>query len=450
MKNSSFIFFIFIGILVFLEAGRADQKDLNTTIIERLASINHNKIESLLKHIGKEAPPNLYNCLCVKDGGGASMGVSVFYHPDIYGTYDERYICNRPGDPCIASGFGCWRFPLPRDPKIWEECLHKAKYEDNSTIVDAIAKEILEIRKLEHEKQKSREKAQRSYKYTDIEIRSEIDNYGKILKRVMFELRMQGYPMDRIEKFNAMMRRHILKLEVPGELPGFWESLGLTSPPRKDASSLESWQKAMLKKYDAQFIKLLKSGKPIEIAKGLRQYSQAIAHYDEAMQIQADGALDQITANQTLVKDVLESTPYVGEALDSYALIGYLGEQVGLTDSRDWTLNGDQVTALDAFFRFAGTGGPASVKLLMKKSKTAQKVVTKIGGMVTKHGKSSKKMIKNMLGSYSDTAQKGFDNVVEVLTKERHLIKKEYNTKISKRVDKFINSPKGAEDIAKQ
>ena len=33
---------------------------------------------------------------------------------------------------------GCWRFPLPTDSKMWESCINSSKYDDGSTIVDAI------------------------------------------------------------------------------------------------------------------------------------------------------------------------------------------------------------------------------------------------------------------------------------------------------------------------
>ena len=115
---------------------------LRNNVTERLPQLNHTKLEALMQRVGKKAPKNFYNCLCRKDGGGAAMGVGVSYHPEIVKPYNELYSCNRAGPPCMASGLGCWRFPLPRDSKMWNYCIEHSKYEDNSTIVDAIVGEV--------------------------------------------------------------------------------------------------------------------------------------------------------------------------------------------------------------------------------------------------------------------------------------------------------------------
>jgi hypothetical protein len=51
----------------------------------------------------------------------------------------------------MAQGYGCWRFPLPNDSKIWKDCIEQSKYDDNSTIVDVIVGEVEVL----HKEQKS-------------------------------------------------------------------------------------------------------------------------------------------------------------------------------------------------------------------------------------------------------------------------------------------------------
>lgn len=111
---------------------------LRKNVTHRLPQLNHTKLEALMQRVGKKAPKNFYNCLCRQDGGGAAMGVGVSYHPKPLEPYNEKYSCNSEGPPCMASGYGCWRFPLPSDAKMWTYCIEHSKYEDNSTIVDAI------------------------------------------------------------------------------------------------------------------------------------------------------------------------------------------------------------------------------------------------------------------------------------------------------------------------
>lgn len=114
-------------------------------IIDRLSKLNHIKMKKLIEEVRKEAPKNFFDCLCKEDGGGAAPGVGVLYHPGKYGiAYSSFSSCPKDNfeSPCVASGFGCWRFPLPRDKEIWNKCSESKKYDDNSTIIDAIVREI--------------------------------------------------------------------------------------------------------------------------------------------------------------------------------------------------------------------------------------------------------------------------------------------------------------------
>ncbi|RLA74476.1 MAG: hypothetical protein DRG30_05290 [Epsilonproteobacteria bacterium] len=122
--------------------------DLRANIIKRLPSLNHTKLQVLMQRVGEKPPKNFYNCLCRQDGGGAAPGVGVSYHPDILEPYSEKYSCQHSGSPCMAQGYGCWRFPFPRDSKVWSYCIGKSKYDDNSTIVDVINKKLSVLKKL--------------------------------------------------------------------------------------------------------------------------------------------------------------------------------------------------------------------------------------------------------------------------------------------------------------
>jgi hypothetical protein len=78
-------------------------------------------------------PQDFYNCVCRAAGYGSS-GTSQYYHPDTIGTYDKRYSCQHPGPPCIVSGYGCSRHPLPSDPEIFESCAAKAGLEGGNPL----------------------------------------------------------------------------------------------------------------------------------------------------------------------------------------------------------------------------------------------------------------------------------------------------------------------------
>lgn len=99
-------------------------KDLAKTedYMQRIRVLNHAKMEAVFKKLNVYPTLDFYNCLCVSAGYG-SPGTSQLYHPDTIGDYNPKYMCNRPGDPCVVAGYGCLRFPLPTSKKIWDQCM---------------------------------------------------------------------------------------------------------------------------------------------------------------------------------------------------------------------------------------------------------------------------------------------------------------------------------------
>ncbi|WKW51487.1 hypothetical protein [Rhodomicrobium lacus] len=91
-------------------------------IMDRLAKLNHTKLKAALDGLGVAPPVDFYHCLC-KSAGYGSSSPAQYYHPDTIGEYNPLYSCSQPGDPCIVSGWGCGRYPLPSDAKIWSSCI---------------------------------------------------------------------------------------------------------------------------------------------------------------------------------------------------------------------------------------------------------------------------------------------------------------------------------------
>lgn len=92
-----------------------------TTPLEEIIALPHDRLLRVLKVLGVSTSDDFLNCLCRAAAYGSS-GTQQFYHPDTWGDYDKRYSCQHPGDPCIVSGYGCLRHPLPSSRDIWESC----------------------------------------------------------------------------------------------------------------------------------------------------------------------------------------------------------------------------------------------------------------------------------------------------------------------------------------
>ncbi|WP_201352645.1 hypothetical protein [Hydrogenimonas urashimensis] len=429
----------------------SDTDKLKERIAKRLPQLSYHKMEALMARIGKKTPNGFYDCLCKQSRGDASMGVNVFYHPQ---KLEGSPACkNTAAGPCVASGLGCWRFQLPSDSNMWRYCIENNKYDDGKSIIDLIADSVVGLRQ-EQRWKKAKKNRPHWMKYP-----SSVDNYAVKLSHYFTRLQLKGFPTKKLRKLNAMIRAHIMRLKTPGKLPTFWHSLGLPSPgellngkvpPGENREQLEAWRKGLLEKYDRYFLKLMKSENPLTIAEGMRKYTKAMQRYDEAAHLMADGILDEISANQDFVTNIVESVPGVGDVLDGFALVGYLGEKIGLTESRNWTLNGKQVTALDAFLRFAGQAAPKAFESLLKRSALARDIVKGIGEMSGNFGRRSKEVMNKILDGFGTTSRKGYDRIGKYLIHQRKRIMKSFEEKIKVAKKIFKRTPEYAEAAARR
>lgn len=108
------------------------------TILGGILQLPHDKLLITLETLGVAPSEDFYNCLC-RAGNYGSSGTQQYYHPDTIGTYDERYSCQTPGDPCIVSGYGCMRYPLPSDPALWQGCATSGADDPTQSILSAMA-----------------------------------------------------------------------------------------------------------------------------------------------------------------------------------------------------------------------------------------------------------------------------------------------------------------------
>ncbi|AHK80619.1 hypothetical protein M911_04975 [Ectothiorhodospira haloalkaliphila] len=105
--------------------------------LKRIIGMDYERQKQVFERIGIPVSDDFYHCLCSRARYGSST-TSTSYHPAALPGWDDMYICGRPGGPCMTRGFGCWRNPLPSDPRIWRFCSGRDGYAGEDILEDLL------------------------------------------------------------------------------------------------------------------------------------------------------------------------------------------------------------------------------------------------------------------------------------------------------------------------
>lgn len=135
--------FLVVALAMPAHAGEGTYSDADQRALEALLPLNFKKHSAVMKELGIEPAGNFYDCLCRQARYGSS-NTRQFFHPGRIGEYNPRYSCNQAGPPCVVSGYGCSRHPLPKDSDIYAYCEAQARKaggaEPLSTALDGVQK----------------------------------------------------------------------------------------------------------------------------------------------------------------------------------------------------------------------------------------------------------------------------------------------------------------------
>ncbi len=354
-----------------------DSEIANRTM-KRLPNLSYNKIETLLNHIDKKPPSNLYHCLCNKIPTASAY---MQYHPKSLNTSDS---CKEVGDPCVQIGFGCSRRPFPKDSKAWKSCLNSSRYDDGSTVVDAIVAKAKNIRKMRAKKAKEAKRVEDERKHLN-RIFSDVDKYGYKTKLYLKRLQRKGVDTSKLEKMNEIARKRIMRLKQNEELAGFMQSLGHSQKDLDDSILTDVMRRKMLKKYDENYLKMLKNAHPVDIENSLAKRLKSLGRFDTALQVQSEADIEIIKANQEITETIVTTVPVIGDAVDVINL--FRGE----------TLSGEKLSAFEGLITAAGFMAPVALTRLMKNSPSTNKSLSLMAGAFDSAKASTKKAIADKL-----------------------------------------------------
>lgn len=392
---------------------------------QRLANLDHDKVEALLQYLGAAAPPNLYQCVCVAMPHVSNVGVAF----------------NPKTGKCHFAGFGEWELPMYGPPEVWRSCIGSAKYQDGRTLADVINKGLSDI----HEKQAKAAPTPTPIGATPAPTPIAVDpddpcSADKI--RYFTDMRMRGYAMNKLQALDQMTVKRLKQIDQPGELPTFMESIGASKPPAEDAASLDKWRKGMLDRYCANVLGWLKADNPLKLADGIYKYSKAIGNYDASLKTDAEAAIDEIAANQKFVEAELQVIPPAAIALDAIAVANWL------TGNKDIGLTGEQITGVDLFIRGAGYLAPEVLTQLLKRSPTARLIAEGIGEMGADFGAKAKSYAAALLKGEENELGRGVKAIDDLVASERRALVQSESALADKAISKFDESVAGQADRA--
>ena len=263
--------------------------------------------------------------------------------------------------------------------------------------------------------------------------------FDSMMARLLVQMRMRGIDTKKLELFQKSLMRRIDGMNQPGELPGLLESFGFAGPVPEDHAALKAMRDKMKCSAQAWFLRLLASGDPMMVAKGLKARAEAIGQFDKAMLEHAQGAMKEIEGNQQLVEDIAEALPVVGEMSDLYAVV-----------TGETALAGRQVSALERAIRLAGVVGPFGLEQLIKRSPTTRMILQGIGEMGEAAGKAGRRMLAGVLNLPPGKVDDGIEAITKFLTKERRLVGETMEDKMAREARLFAKSPEGIADATRQ
>ena len=260
--------------------------------------------------------------------------------------------------------------------------------------------------------------------------------FEEMRKKLLAHLKARGIDTSKLEKFQQYLMKQAGRLEQPGDLPGFLESLGFAKPDidPKDKKALAEWREKMKNKTDAWFLRLLASGDPKLIAQGLKARAKAMGNYDAAMQQHADAVIKTVEANQKLTEDLASGIPLVGDAMDIISAV--TGE----------TLSGEKLSGWQRLFAAASVLGPEALEAYFKNKKAAKEAMEAIAESSKHLDEAGKKALAKALKKSPDEVGSALENISKAVRNSQDDVRRALDDKVDDAARAFDKSAEGLAD----
>ncbi|MFW6342700.1 MAG: hypothetical protein ACOC00_06730 [Halothiobacillaceae bacterium] len=148
------------GLVLALPAPGAAVDDPDQLIFESVTRLNYTKQSAVLKRLGVEPPEDFYGCLC-RNAGYGSPQTARYFHPGPIPKSSPS--CESAGPPCIVSGFGCGRYPLPDRRDVWARCAASAEKSGQGNPLEQVFDRVTAEREVHPDDRRQYAQCQRTF-----------------------------------------------------------------------------------------------------------------------------------------------------------------------------------------------------------------------------------------------------------------------------------------------
>ena len=238
----------------------------------------------------------------------------------------------------------------------------------------------------------------------------------KVEQKFLKYYEAQGVDVKKLTAFRDSLLRRINTLKPGDELGGFLDSLGFTNKEELGSMEVTQWQEKVSDYVLSGWLKSLTSGNVDDFKKQVKKLGTNVGKFDESLQLQTEGAFEQIKGDQKFVEDILKNIPYVDKAMDFLEIVS--GE----------SLSGDKKGPMERIVNGVIAYGPGALDILAKKNPAAKKMMENLGDQVN----GMKDSMKAMIAEKMKISTKDLDTFLSYLKKgdtseSEELLKDAYN-----------------------
>ncbi len=176
------------------------------------------------------------------------------------------------------------------------------------------------------------------------------EDYRARERELLARWRVMGVDTDKLLAHKAAVLKRIRNLRSTDVGADHW-----LLPEERTANETE-WRVAMSRAVHVKWLDMLESGNATDMQNGLVEIGKTVGKFEQASQLEAESALDDLVSTQKLATQILGQIPVVGQVMNVHAIIS------------GTTLDGEELSKMNRAMGALIALAPASLAQMRKQS----------------------------------------------------------------------------------